>query len=298
MRTYCSALMFMLVALSVQHASAEDDGSHSALAIVGVNVIPMDTDRILENRTVIVRDGRIEAIGAAADLAVPDGARLIAGDGRYLMPGLADLHVHVRRSDEYISYLAWGVTTIMHLGGSASRGRELLDNRRRIVAGEMTGPNLYITERLLDGDPPTGGNQLPLASPDAAREKVASMKAAGFDFVKIYNNVPLPVFRAIIEEAARQDMPVFGHIPRGFDPLLAMRDGQDAVVHTEEFFFTYFKGPRSTEGMDRSYRPDLSLIPRLLVALLEGQVTVIPNLSYGFTTFLMWDGLDNVWTRP
>ncbi len=66
---------------------------------------------------------------------MPDNVRRIDGRGRYLMPGLADLHVHVRRPHEYLGYLAHGVTTIMHLGGSASRGRALLEDRRKIEDG-------------------------------------------------------------------------------------------------------------------------------------------------------------------
>ena len=298
LRTSYLALIVILAALPAQPAFTQGSESRRVLAIVDVNVLPMDANRILENQSVIIEGGRIRSVGPVADLAVPEGARIVDGDGRYLMPGLADLHVHVRRSDEYISYLSWGVTTVMHLGGSATRGRQLLDARRRIEAGEMIGPSIYTTELILDGDPPAAGSAARLASPDAAREKVASMKAAGFDFVKIYNNVSLPVFLAIVEEAAQQDMSVIGHIPRGFDPLIALREGQKAVVHTEEFFFTYFKGPRSTKDMDMSYRPDLSKIPVLVEVLLDNDVAVMPDLCFTFTNLLMWDGLEIIWNDP
>ncbi|MCH7548077.1 MAG: hypothetical protein IH969_00830 [Candidatus Krumholzibacteriota bacterium] len=297
-RTRGSFLVLLLALVTAASVSAQQSGNNTVVAIVGVHVVPMDEDRVLENQTVIIEDGRIRSMGAVADLTVPQSARVVDGSGLYLMPGLADLHVHVRRPDEYVNYLAWGVTTITHLGGSAARGRELLEHRRLIASGEMIGPNIYTTERTLDGDPPTGGNTLPLASPDAAREKVAEMKAAGFDFVKIYNNVSLPVFRAIIDEAAKQNMPVFGHIPRNFDPLVAMRGGQDAVAHTEEFFFTYFDGPRSTTDIDLSYRPDLSKIPALVEVLLENDVAIMPDLCFTFTNLLMWDGLENIWNDP
>ena len=121
------------------------------IAIVGVHVVPMDEDRVLENQTVLVTDGRITGLGPNEEMAVPDAARRIEGKGRYLMPGLADLHVHIRRPDEYVNYLRWGVTTVMHLGGSGSRGRDLLEHRRLIGLGEMTGPHIYATKRGLEG---------------------------------------------------------------------------------------------------------------------------------------------------
>ena len=279
-------------------APANGDEPRSVLAIVGVHVVPMDAPRVLEDHTVIVTEGRITALGPAEEVVVPDDARVVAGHGRYLMPGLADMHVHLRRgSDEYLNYVRHGVTAVMHLGGSEAHGARILEDRRQIDAGEMLGPNIYATQRIFDGDPPLATNSYRLTTPEAARRRTAELKVAGFDFIKVYNNVSLPVYRAILAEAARQDMAVVGHIPRGFDPLIAL-EGHKAVVHTEEFFFTYFRGPRSTEDMDRGYRPDLSLIPRLLEVLLEGDVAVIPNLSFVFTNFLMWDGLDNVWMNP
>jgi tetratricopeptide (TPR) repeat protein len=286
--------LFLFLVLFVQVAPAVESHS-SGIAIVGVNVVPMDTQRVLENQTVIVADDRIVGIGGSDRMVVPDGATRIDGKGRYLMPGLADLHVHVRRSDEYVNHLAHGVTTIMHLGGSESRGRKLLEDRRRIAAGDLIGPNIYATERIFDGDPPAAGSAYRISSPDDARERVVALKQAGFDFIKIYNNVSLPVFQAIVAEARLQNLPVFGHVPRGFDALTALRQGQNAVVHSEEFFFTYFKGPRQLKDMDRSYRPDLSKVAVLVNTLAENDVAVMPDLSYVFTNFLMWDGLDHIW---
>ena len=122
------------------------------------------------------------------------------------------------------------------------------------------------------------------------------MSEAGFDFIKPYNNVSLEVFSAIVDQAEAEGMPVFGHIPRNFDVALALQGGQDAVVHTEEFFFTFFAGPRDTKNMARDYTPDLEQVPALVKMLLENDVAVIPDLSFTFTNFLMWDNLDLLWS--
>ena len=287
----------LLVSFGATAIYAQDNPAQSSpmTAIVGVNVIPMDQNHVLENQTVIIADGRITVIGNSDEVMVPDFANRIEGTNRYLMPGLADLHTHLRGPDEYVSYLAFGVTTVMHLGGSQSHGRELLEHRRQIDAGNLMGPNIYATERTFDGDPPASGGAYRFSSPDVARSKVIELKEAGFDFIKIYNNIPYPVFTAIVDEARKQEMPVFGHVPRKFDPLTAMREGQNAVVHTEEFFFTYFKGPRSTRDMDPGYEADLSDIPELVEVLAANDVAIMPDLSFTFTDLLMWDGLENIW---
>ena len=290
-----SFLKILFISLGLLGACAAEE-ERNALVILNVNVLPMDIDRVLENQTVVVVDGRITQVGDAHALAIPGQAKVIDGQGRYLIPGLADLHVHVRHADEYVNYLAHGVTTIMHLGGSESRGRKLLDDRRKIENGDLTGPNIYATERVFDGDPAaSSGGAYRLSLPDDARKRVIALKQAGFDFIKIYNNVSYPVFQAIVDEAQKQGLPVFGHIPRDFNPLTALRQGQNAVVHSEEFFFTYFNGPRRLEGMDRTYQVDFSSIPELGNTLVKNEVAVMPDLSFTFTNLLMWDNLDIIW---
>ncbi len=292
--------MFILLLSATFNANArtENTSDVQSFAVTNVNVIPMDRERVLANQTVIVRDGRIVDVGNAKDIKLPINLRHIEGNNRYLMPGLADLHTHLGDSDEYINYLSWGVTTVMHMGGSESTGRRLLEHRQQIAVGEMPGPRLYFTDRTLDGDPPASGGAYRLSTAKAAREKVADTKAQGFDFIKIYNNVSREVFDAIVDEAAKRGLSVFGHIPRNFDAMSALQNGQNAVVHTEEFFFTLFKGPRSTENMDLGYEADVSLIPGLVETLAKHQVAVMPDLSFTFTNLVMWDDLEHIWSDP
>lgn len=277
---------------------AQDDDTRTSFAIVGINVIPMDEERMLENQTVIVSDGVIQSISDAATTVVPGNLIRIEGNNRYLMPGLADLHIHLRHEDELVNYLAWGVTTIMHLGGSGEAGRRLLEYRESIKNGSRLGPNIYTTDRIFDGDPPLPRNAHSLKTADDARRAVQELKEDGFDFIKIYNNVSLPVFQAIVDEARKQGLSVFGHIPRSFDALTALSGGQNAIAHTEELFFTYFKGPRSTENMPRDYEPELSKLPALIDVLVDNNVAVMPDLSFTFTDIIMWDDLDILWTDP
>ena len=293
--------IFVMLALMLTPAGlvhAQDNESNTGFAIVGVNVIPMDEERVLEDQTVIVTDGVIQSIGDAAATPFPDELTRIEGNSRFLMPGLADLHVHVRHEDEFVNYLAWGVTTIMQLGGSGVTGQELLNYREKIGAGSMLGPNIYTTDRVFDGEPALPRNAHSLKTAEDAKREVENLKAAGFDFIKIYNNVSLPVFQAIVDEARNQGLSVFGHIPRSFDALTALGGGQNAIAHTEELFFTYFKGPRSTTDMPRDYKPDLDKMPELIEVLVDNNVAVMPDLSFTFTDLIMWDDLDILWNDP
>ena len=270
------------------------------VAFTNVNVVTMNDDALLEGQTVIIRDGVVVAIGPVGELSIPSGGEVIDGDGRYLMPGLADMHVHLRERNEYINYLAHGVTTVMTLGGSWNRAIQIRDDRDAISNGELLGPNIIATARIFDGDPPTGGGSTlqSLATVDEARAAVEELDEAGFDVVKTYNNISREAFDVIVEEAAARGMPVVGHIPRNFDTNHSLGAGLDVVAHSEEFFFTVFQGPRSTSNIDKSYRPDLSLIPELVELLVNANVFVTPNLSYPFGIQLMWDGLENIWTDP
>jgi tetratricopeptide (TPR) repeat protein len=287
-----AGLMMLFPLLATAQVAADD------FAITGVNVIPMDGEHVLENQTVVVVDGVIRSLGNAQAVTVPDDLLMIDGTGRYLAPGMADLHTHILHADDLVNYLRWGVTTVMHLGGTGVPGTELLKLREEIHAGDRIGPHIYTTNRVFDGVPPLNSRSLSIDTADMAHDEVRRLKAGGFDFIKIYNNVSRPVFEAIVDEARRQGLSVIGHIPRGFPAIEALTGGQNAVAHTEEFFFTYFGGPRKTEGMRRDYVADLGRLPALIDVMLENDIATMPDLAFTFTDLLMWDDLDILWNDP
>lgn len=291
----CLALAGIL-SLSTRAAMAQRSVPNRALAIVNVTVIPMDRDRALSQQTVIVRDGIIDSIVPANQAETADQLTLIDGTGRFLLPGMSDLHVHLLHEDEFVNYLWWGVTTIMHLGGTGMTGNTVLNLRKQIRSGNRWGPTIYTTNKVLDGKPRLNSRSIELTEPGAAHQAVRDLKNSGFDFIKIYNNIAQSEFDAIIDESRKVGMPVFGHIPRGFDALYALANGQNAIAHTEELFFSYFGGPRSTdENMAREYQPDLTLLEPLIEIMLDNDVATMPDLSFTFTDLLMWDDLDLLW---
>jgi imidazolonepropionase-like amidohydrolase len=123
-------------------------------AFINVNIIPMDAERVLEDHVVIVEDGLITAVGPANKITIPDGAEIIDGQGDYLMPGLADMHMHIQINGTYndpeqlLFYLSQGTTTIRSLGTAP----EAYPWREQIARGELIGPTFYTAGRTIIGN--------------------------------------------------------------------------------------------------------------------------------------------------
>jgi imidazolonepropionase-like amidohydrolase len=216
------------------------------VAFVNVHVIPMDTERILLNQTVVVLNGRIASIEPTGKNRLPPVKLVIDGGGKqYLLPGLADMHVHIFDPNEMLLYLANGVTTIRNLHGTAThlRWRESLNK------GEMLGPRLFTAGPIVDGDPPARATNKVIRTVDEARQVVAEQKQAGYDFLKIYDNVPRDLYRVLAEEAAKHSLPLVGHLPTpvGLTGLFEIK-GQKCVEHVEELL-PFFNDGRVTMGV-------------------------------------------------
>lgn len=119
----------------------------SVIAFLDVNVVPIDSERILERQMLLVREGLIERLGSVSEIQIPKGAKVIAGNGRYYMPGLADMHFHNENENDFVLCLANGVTTIRNMWGDTKH----LEWRRRIESGEILGPTIITSGPLLDG---------------------------------------------------------------------------------------------------------------------------------------------------
>jgi hypothetical protein len=167
--------------------------SAQTVAFTNVNVIPMDKERVLRNQTVLVRDEIIIEIGKK--IKIPKNSQIIDGKGKYVMPGLADLHIHLHSEVHLLSYLAFGVTTVMNLDG---RDRDLV-LKDSIQRNQRIAPNYYTCGPRLDGNPPTfPGGQI-VTNPEEARKAVIEQKKVGFDCLKVYNRLPIETFEAITD---------------------------------------------------------------------------------------------------
>lgn len=226
-RATCLALVALcLLAAGCRGAAAPESAAPGAtFALVGVDVVPLDRETVLTDQTVVVADGRVVALGAAGEVAVPRGASRIDGRGRWLMPGLTDLHVHQERPEELLFFLANGVTTVLNLSGSP----EHLELRSRLARGAELGPRLFTSGPIVVGDD---------LDADNAVRRVEEVAAAGYDCMKIYANWTEEAFLAVADACERLGLPLMGHAPRNLPLTTVLRDGREQIVHLEELVYT------------------------------------------------------------
>ena len=203
------------------------------LAVRHVSVIPMTTDTVLRDATVIVRDGRIIAVGPSSTTTVPAGAQVIDGAGKFLIPGLADMHVHLLSDGDEVHdsagpaelgvMLANGVTAARLMIGTP----EQLTLRRDVAAGTVVGPQLWVASPQLTGR--ASENAIVVTTPNEARDAVRRAAADGYDFVKITLYITREVFDAIVDEAKARGSRVVGHV----DPAVGVRRALEAGEQIE-----------------------------------------------------------------
>lgn len=251
----------------------------AAVAFVDVNVVPMDKEGVDADRTVIVQNGKIAVIGPAGSTKIPRGATIIEGKGsQYLMPGLADMHVHAEELDDFLLYVANGVTTVLNMGGGSQNLSNLVRNvRKRIEAGETVGPHIFAAF-FMDG--PENGDPQVIYTEKDVREGVRTAKEDGYEFIKVYNSLSPETFNEIIHEAHHQGLAVVGHGVRAPGLEASLRAGQIMVAHAEEYLYTIFNN-----------KEDRTLIPMAVRVTKETGAYVTPNLS-------AYDVIAAQWGKP
>ncbi len=201
--------------------------AQGSFALVGGRVLD-GTDRPpLANATVIIRDGRIAAIGPAGRVAVPAGVRVIDVHGRTIVPGLWDMHTHAGQIEWGPAYLAAGVTTMRDMGGELPF---LTAFRDALQEGRGPGPRMLLAG-LVDGPGPGAFGDVTAATPEEGRAVVERYHQAGFQQMKLYTLLEPDVVGAIIRRAHELGMTVTGHIPRALTLEAAVDSGMDHVAH-------------------------------------------------------------------
>lgn len=223
-----------LAAVAATQQGAGSSGA-SVTAIANVTVLPMTSTasaQVLTGQTVVVIDGAIAEIGPANDVAVPAGAAVIDGAGRYLMPGLAEMHAHVPPGDNpprstvediLFLYVANGITTIRGMLGSAYQ----IPLARELERGDVLGPAFYV------GAPSIRGATAP--NPEAAERLVRSHKQAGYDFQKIHPGVALETWDRMAQVAKELGLTFAGHVPADVGLAHAIESGMSTVDHLDGY---------------------------------------------------------------
>src|SRR4030095_13235504 len=239
-------LFFVLICILSSFAAA----SAQSGAFTNVNVIPMDRERVLTNQTVIVREGIITAIGKG--VKVPRDAVRIDGTGKYLIPGLVDMHTHLLSdSDEFPDSIgphelrvmvANGVTTVRFMIGTP----ELLALRGRSANREIEAPTIFVASPHLTGR--EQGNDFVVNTPEEARDAVRRSKAAGYDFIKVTTFIKPEVYEAAVDEAAKQNIRVVGHADSRFVGVERALKAKQQIEHLDGYMELWLRDDAPMKG--------------------------------------------------
>jgi len=239
-------------------------------AFVHVNVVPLSTEGVLRDQTVVVAEGRIQALGK--DVPIPAGATVVDGHGTaYLSPGLADLHVHSDTRADMAVYLANGITSVLNMGEASNSfvGR----TKVRANRAEIPSPHVYTAFRI-DGTPAYGS--FVVTTPDEVRAAVRLAKANGHDFIKVYNDLSPEVFSALVDETRAQGLPIVGHGVTKVGLRKQLAAGQLMVAHAEEFLYTVFDIDTSK---DDNAAPDDAQIPAVVDMARRSKAFITADLA-------------------
>ncbi|MGZ8335638.1 MAG: amidohydrolase family protein [Allosphingosinicella sp.] len=278
------------------------------VAFTGVRLFDAEAGRFLGDQTVVAQGGRITAVGPAASVAVPAGARVIDGRGKTLVPGIWDAHMHVASDPQGLMLTAIGVTSGRDPG---SLVEPTLRRNARIRRGELLFPTIY-SSVLIDGAGPLqaqGG-----VTVTSAEEAVAAVRQAhegGFTGVKFYTSMRPDWLRAGIAEAHRLGLHVHGHVPATMRPRDAIEAGYDEITHinfvmmqampdevvNQSNGLMRFQGPgRYGRNVDLAAEPMRSLIAEMArrrivvdptIAVFEDSFTIEPgNLNPSFAAYV------------
>lgn len=226
-------------------------GAAPELLITGVSVVDVLAGELLEERDVLLRDGRIVRIAPAASTprqaGTADGVRIVEGAGRFLMPGMWDMHVHTTfwGADALALFVARGVTGVRDMGGDA----EAIDGwREAIAAGELLGPTIFRAGPFLDGPKPNFQWRRMVEDAAAAEAAVVELEKHGADFIKVHSRLPRAALVAAVARAHELGLPVVGHVPVGMLPIEVAELGFASLEHVD----TLLSGLARAEGSPAS----------------------------------------------
>jgi hypothetical protein len=254
------------------------------LALTNVSVVDVERGELVDGATtVLVRDGRIVTIAGVDSVDVPAEARRIDGTGRFLIPALWDMHVHLLRKSPELHYpllVAHGVTNIREMGFLSPSGcrsgsdplftcpADLEAWNRSVDSGRMAGPRVAAYAAFqIEGPADFGLDRETMAGPQAAdqvRGTIRALRERGVDFIKLTmeDDLTLDLYSVLLEEARRVGLPVIGHLPRPMSALQAAEGGMRSVEHARVFLTDCF--PRSSNFRAREISGSMELVAEMV----------------------------------
>ena len=217
------------------------DAQSVTTAFVGVSVLPMDKETVLADQTVVVQDAKIVSVAPSAKAQIPAGAVRVEGKGKFLMPGLAEMHAHIpggNAPDSAVErtlflYAANGITTIRGMLGDPRH----LVYRERAAKGEIVSPLIYTSGPSFNGKT--------ASTKEMAVDAVIAQKKAGYDLLKIHPGVPRDVFDALVAKADELKIPFAGHVPAAVGLQRALDAKYASIDHLDGYVEAMAKNPET-----------------------------------------------------
>ena len=237
-------IAFVRLPLAAQHGSKQD-----TVVITDANIVDVRTGEIRPDQVIVIEKHRILDVGPRKTTRYPRNASTnINARGAYLIPGLWDMHVHLKFGDwfpraQQISlplFVANGVTGVRDMGSDLET---VQDWRNEIEGGRLLGPRIMTSGPMLDGPKPRFPSSIAIATPEDARRAVDNLKQAGSDFIKFQSLIPRDAVFAAVEEARKQEIPFAGHVP---DSVRAS-EMSNAGMHSFEHLIGIFEGSSPLE---------------------------------------------------
>lgn len=260
------SLALCWVLCSCVEAKAQVPSDQRSLVITHVNIIDATGSPVQSDMTVVIRGNRIVRIGKST--RVPDklakNVKRLEGSGKFLIPGLWDMHVHTIFGDwipggKEVSlplFIANGVTGIRDMGGELDT---LLLWRSEIAAGKLAGPRMVIAGPMLDGPKSRFPSSVSISTPEEGRKAVDNLKIGGVDFIKVQSFIPRDPYFAVVDEARKQGMVLVGHVPDAIRASEASNAGQKSIEHLTGIF----EGCSGTQNEGKYLTGELKKLPRI-----------------------------------
>src|SRR5215471_9544331 len=210
--------------------SLREQAPHGLIVLRNVRVVDAISETIIPNQSVVTRNGVIEWVGDTSKEPRASAAQVIEGGGRFLSPGLVDMHVHNSSASGWLLDLANGITAVRDMGGFPW----LIRFRDNVSAHHILAPVIYLAGTIINAEPLFGYAVVPRNILDA-RRIVRQQSACGYDFIKVHNVVPQPMLEAIADEAQKLAMDLIGHVPHDISVRHAVQLGMRTTEHLKGF---------------------------------------------------------------
>jgi imidazolonepropionase-like amidohydrolase len=283
-------LIVLCLLLAARAGVAHESPSQPALALTHLTVIDTAGGPSLSDMTVVIRDRHIASVGKSDASTPPPHARVVDARGKYLIPGLWDMHVHTVFGDwlprnERVTlplFVANGITGVRDMGGDLN---VLKQWRAAIAEGSLLGPRMIIAGPMLDGPVPRFPSSAPIANADDARRTVDDLQSQGVDFIKIQSLIPRDGYFAAAEEAKKRGIVFVGHVPDAVRASEASNAGQKSIEHFTGIFEgcstiedQLIKGPKSLGQNVATFDP--ARAQALIALMARNRTWQVPTLVW------------------